>query len=50
MSPPRTARRSYDEGFDLVDLASADTILLDCVASLDGTRAYARLRSSGGLA
>ena len=40
--PLRTLRRGYDEGFDLVDLSSADTVLLDCVVAAAGQK-FSRL-------
>lgn len=36
--PLRMVRRGYDEGFDLTDVTSADTVLIDCVATLSGNR------------
>ncbi len=36
--PSRIAKRSYDEGFDLTNLASADLVLIDCVAIQAGQR------------
>lgn len=36
--PLRIVRRGYDEGFDWLDLSSADAIVLDCVATFSGHR------------
>ncbi len=36
--PLRMIRRSFDEGFDLVDLSSADTVLIDCSVRVNGRK------------
>ena len=36
--PLRTVCRSYNEGFELLDLTSADTVLIDCVSTIAGIK------------
>jgi hypothetical protein len=46
--PLRMARRDFDEGFDLSDLTSADTVLLNCVTKSFGIRcSHLPLETSG---